>query len=79
MELALSILLIPYAIFVISFFVFGFFNLYHMIAYGFVSASSFVATFLFLAGATIVLFLSYSIGTTIDWGTAITISNSLTY
>lgn len=79
MELTLSLLLIPYAILVVLFFAFAFFNVYHMIVYGFVSTSSFIATFLFFAVTALIIFWSYEIGATIPWDTAITITNTLTY
>lgn len=79
MEITLGILLFPYAFLLMSFFVFGFFNLYHMITYGFVGTGSFIATFLFLAGTTIILFLSYSVAVTINWEYPIIIANSIAY
>ncbi len=79
MEFTISLLLIPYAILVVLFFVFAFFNLYHMIAYGFVSVSSFIATFLFFAVTAVILYWSYVIAMTIPWDTAIAITNKLTY
>lgn len=79
MNLPLAILLIPYAFLILCFFVFAFFNLFHMIVYGYISASSFMATFLFLAGTAIIIYLSYSLGMGIDWSTPIHFATSVTY
>lgn len=67
MELSLTILLIPYGIALIIFAVFSFFALYHMTKYGFMSFYSFFMTFIFLAGITMVLYLTFALGAQLDW------------
>ena len=73
LELSLWGLLIVYAVFIIIFLNFAIINLYHMLAYGFLSFESFFMTFLFLAGVILVLFITYKLGLEIDWQQSFTI------
>jgi len=66
-------LLIVYAIFLLIFIIFAIINLYHMIAYGFLTFESFFMTFIFLGGVILILFITYKLGIAIDWRQTITI------
>lgn len=66
-EISYYVFLIIYGLGLAIFVIFSLFNLYHLFVYGFLSYASFLATFLFLAGTVVVLFLTYQIGSQIDW------------
>jgi len=66
-EISLYVYLIPYGILVVIFAIYALVNLYHLFVYGFLSYLSFLMTFLFLAGAILVLFITYKYGLKIDW------------
>ncbi len=66
-EISLSVLLIGYGIFALIFFVFAIINLYHMFNYGFLNFESFLMTFIFIAGTVLILFITYQLGSQIDW------------
>lgn len=72
-EISLSAFLIIYGIGLALFFIFAIFNLYHMLHYGFLSFESFLATFLFLAGIILILFITYKLSLDIDWAQTFTI------
>lgn len=76
--ISLSALLIVYGIMAALFIIFAFINLYHLIAYGFLSFESYFMTFIFIAGTVLILFITYKYGIEIDWDkTLFTLSNSL--
>lgn len=76
--ISLSALLIVYGIFLLFFVIFAFVNLYHLIAYGFLSFESYFMTFIFLAGTILILFITYKYGIEINWDkTFFELSNSL--
>ncbi|OGY41441.1 MAG: hypothetical protein A2Y82_00810 [Candidatus Buchananbacteria bacterium RBG_13_36_9] len=66
-EISYSVFLIIYGLGLACFTIYAIFNLYHLFAFGFLNFISFLATFLFLAGTIIILFLTYQIGSQIDW------------
>lgn len=59
--------LFAYILFLALILIFSFFNVYHMIKYGFLSFESVVMTFVFLCGIIFILFLTYEAGTNINW------------
>jgi hypothetical protein len=67
LEISYSVFLIIYGLGLLCFIIYAFFNLYHLFVYGFLSFAGFLATFLFFAGTIIILFLTYQIGSQIDW------------
>ncbi|MCX6743204.1 MAG: hypothetical protein NT116_03125 [Candidatus Parcubacteria bacterium] len=67
LEISLSIFLIIYGLAIIIFVIMALVNLFHLFAYGFLSFTSFLATFLFLAAAVLILFITYKFGLQIDW------------
>lgn len=60
-------LLIIYSLFLLLFFLFAFFDLYHMIKFGHWDYSGFFMTFIFIGGIVIILFLTWQYGSQIDW------------
>lgn len=68
-EISLYTFLIIYGLGIALFIIFAIFNLYHLFAYGFLSFSSFLVTFLFLAFTILLLFITYKYGQLIDWST----------
>lgn len=67
MEITLGILLIPYAIGILFFLIFAFFNVYHLVRFGFMSFSAFLATFIFLAASVLLLWFSWQYVATVNW------------
>jgi hypothetical protein len=72
-EISFYVLLIIYCLVVASFIVFAIFNLYHLFNFGFLSFLSFLMTFIFLAGAILILFITYTLAVPIDWSQTIII------
>ncbi len=63
----LALLLIPYGLFLLCFFIFSFFALAHLFIFGEKNFTTFLATFLFIAGSVLVLNTSWNFLVTIDW------------
>ena len=63
----ISLLLIPYAIFLIVFLVFAIVNVYHLIHYGQTTKVSFGVTFVFFAMTALILFLTWKGLQGVDW------------
>lgn len=72
-EISLYLLLGTYAILLVIFFIFAIINLYHLLAFGFISFESFFMTFILIAGIILILFITYKLGIEIDWSKSITI------
>jgi len=72
-EISYLVFLIIYGVLLAIFAVLAIADLYHLFAYGFLSFASFLATFLFLAGIILILFITYQIGSQIDWTQTFTI------
>jgi hypothetical protein len=72
-ELSLYLLLGTYAVLVVIFLIFAIINLYHLLAFGFISFESFFMTFIFIAGIVLILFITYKLGLEIDWSQSITL------
>jgi len=73
MEIPLVILLYIYLAIVGLFVLFSFFDLYHMIRFGFLNGTTITTTFVFLAAAALILFISYQQLNPIDWSETISI------
>jgi len=71
-EISLYLLLGTYAVLVVIFLIFAIINLYHLIAFGFISFESFFMTFIFIAGIILILFITYKLGIEIDWSKTVT-------
>lgn len=69
----LLLILIPYALFFLLFIIFVWINIYHIVLFGSMSATSFFATFIFLGVSAYILFLTWDLLAVVDWGAKITI------
>lgn len=67
MTFPLFYLLIPYMIFLLIFFIFSLVNIYHMLVFTEAGFIGFFMTFIFLAGSFYLLFLTWSLGSAINW------------
>ncbi|MBI5254715.1 hypothetical protein HY932_02980 [Candidatus Falkowbacteria bacterium] len=67
MIVPLSIFLFIYLVYIIFFFVFTFFNLYHILKFGFASFGAYLITFGYIAVTILALFVSYFYVARIDW------------
>lgn len=63
----LALLLIPYGIFLLCFFLFSLFALMHLFIFGEKNFTTFLATFMYIAGSTLILWTSWTLLTFIDW------------
>ncbi len=66
-----SVILIPYALALAFFAIFALLNIHHLVKYGATTALSFAATFLFLAGAVAVLYVTWLATADVDWARTI--------
>jgi len=73
MTIPLIAFLFLYLIFVFIWLIFSLVALFHMIRYGQINFTTFLTTFAYIAGSTIILFLSYNYLSRIDWGVGLTI------
>lgn len=73
MTFKLSILLIPYILFIIAWFIFCIVAVYHMMKFGFKNFTTFITTFIFISVAIIMLYASFNYINKIDWQTEVTI------
>jgi len=67
MEISLSIFLFVYLIYIAVFLFFSFFNIYHMVRYGFSSPLAYVLTVGYIALTILALFVTYYYIAQIDW------------
>jgi len=63
----IAFFLIPYAIFILLFFFFALMSLSHLVKYSATNMATFIATFTFLAVATLICYASYNMIMTVDW------------
>lgn len=63
----LSILFIPYGLFLMGFFFFSFVNIYNLIKFGVSGLVGFATVFLFFAVTALILFVTYAYAMEIDW------------
>jgi ABC-type maltose transport system permease subunit len=73
MSIPLVAFLYLYLLFILVWLVFSLIALYHIMHYGQIGFTSFIATFIYLAGAVVILYLSYQYLSQIDWNVGITI------
>ncbi len=67
MTFTLSWLLIVYFIFLICFVFFSLINIYHLVRYGVLNFTTFLATFLYLAVTLVIIFISWQYLSQINW------------
>ncbi|MBT4722414.1 hypothetical protein HN958_04620 [Candidatus Falkowbacteria bacterium] len=67
MEITLSAFLFLYLLFIAAFLFFSFFNLFHMIRFGFVSPLAYVVTVGYIIVTLLALFISYFYIAQVDW------------
>lgn len=73
MTFKLSILLIPYLLFLFLWLFFSLVAVYHMIKFGFKNFTTFFTTFIFVAVSLVLLVVSYNFLIQIDWDTSVSI------
>ncbi|MCG2700844.1 hypothetical protein L6267_01610 [Candidatus Parcubacteria bacterium] len=73
MTFKLSILLIPYLLFLLLWLIFSLVAVYHMIKFGFKNFTTFFTTFIFVAVSLALLAVSYSFLIQIDWNASVSI------
>lgn len=74
MTFPLGLLLIPYLIAVAGFLIFAILNVFHLITYGATTRTSFIFTFVFLAGTVLIAYASWWALNDINWSSSITIN-----
>lgn len=62
-----------YLLFVAVWLIFSLIALYHIIRYGQINFTTFLATFTYIAGSSLILFLSYGYLSRIDWSVGLTV------
>jgi len=67
MEIPLSTFLFAYIIYVAGFLFFTFFNLFHMLKFGFVSFWAYFLTVAYIVATVLALFVSYFYIAQVDW------------
>jgi len=73
MTIPLTAFLILYLILVFVWLVFSLIALFHMIRYGQINFTTFLTTFIYLAGSALLLFFSYQYLSRIDWSAGLSI------
>ena len=73
MVFKLSILLIPYLLFLLLWLIFSLVAVYHMIKFGFKNFTTFFTTFIFVAVSLALLVVSYNFLIQIDWDASVSI------
>jgi len=62
-----------YLLFIAVWLIFSLIALYHMIKFGQINFTSFLTTFIYLAGSAVIVFLSYQYLSRIDWSVGLSI------
>lgn len=70
-DIQLFWLLLPYGLLLVILLLFALINIYHIVRWGGWTFVGFVATFVFLAGMVLILFLTYDNLKMVDWGEVI--------
>ena len=73
MVFKLSILLIPYLLFLLLWLIFSLVAVYHMMKFGFKNFTTFFTTFVFVAVSLALLIISYNFLIQIDWDISVSI------
>jgi len=73
MEISLSIFLFAYLIFIAIFLLLSFFNLYHIVRFGFVSPLAYILTIGYIVLTLLALFVSYYYIAQVDWSATLQI------
>ncbi|MCK4554263.1 hypothetical protein KAU19_04855 [Candidatus Parcubacteria bacterium] len=73
MTFSLSILLIPYLLFLLLWLIFSIVAVYHMMKFGFKNFTTFFTTFIFVGVSILMLMTTYDFISQIDWQTQVTI------
>jgi hypothetical protein len=77
MEFPLYIILIPYLIFILVWFIFSLVALYHMFKFGFKNITTYFTSFLYVLIATGMLAVSYIYLNELDWTVKISVLNNI--
>jgi len=77
--LPLWLLLIPFGLGILLFVLYGFFNIYHLLRFATYSFGSYVITTLFIGGSVILLAISYSFISGLDWTTTFNLTDFLNF
>lgn len=73
----LSVILIPYAIIVLLALILSIITAYHLVHYGATTRISFVVTFAFFAGTTLLLFFTWTALRNVNWSEPVTVGPSV--
>ncbi|MCK4554299.1 hypothetical protein KAU19_05055 [Candidatus Parcubacteria bacterium] len=73
MTFSLSLLLIPYLLFLFLWLIFSIVAVYHMMKFGFKNFTTFFTTFIFIGVAILMLMTTYDFISQIDWKEQVTI------
>jgi len=76
MSIPIAIILILYAVFLLAYLIFFFFNIYHMFRFGVYSFFTYFIAFVYIAGTIIILFLSWQTLASFDWSAPISFTGS---
>lgn len=63
----ISILLIPYGLFLLVFLIFSLFHFYHVFRFAFGDIKVFAGTFIFIGAVALILFYSFQLLAPVDW------------
>ena len=66
-SMPIALFLIPYGLFLFFFFLFSLFALVHLFIFGEKNFTTFLATFIYIVGSTLVLWTSWTLLTFINW------------
>ncbi|MEA3463915.1 MAG: hypothetical protein U9R14_02480 [Patescibacteria group bacterium] len=77
MTFQLSILLIPYLLFLLLWLIFSIVAIYHMMKFGFKNFTAFFTTFIFIGISILILAASYNFINQIDWQIQITVFENM--
>ncbi len=73
MTFSLSLLLIPYLLFLLLWLIFSIVAVYHMMKFGFKNFTTFFTTFIFIGVSVLMLITTYNFIEQIDWQAQVTI------
>ena len=79
MTFPISAFLIAYFIFLVFFAIFAYFDIYHVLKFGTLNFTNFLATFIFFGVTTLILFLTYQYINQIDWTTPVSLFQGVSF